>query len=87
LDSHIENGEIDPNQYYPEIFNASKVNGVLYSIPNIPTTRAIFYNKTLLDNVPYPKDDWMYDDFLSAAQKLTGNGVYGFVTEAKNTYH
>lgn len=37
LDSYINSGEIDPNQYYPEIFNASKVNGVLYSIPNIPT--------------------------------------------------
>ncbi|MBD2872290.1 ABC transporter substrate-binding protein [Paenibacillus arenilitoris] len=88
LDSYIQSGEIDPDQYYPEIFNASKVNGVLYSIPNIPTTRAIFYNKTLFDKagVPYPKDDWTYDDFLSAAQKLTGDGVYGFVTEAKNTY-
>lgn len=88
LDAHIKSGEIDPNQYYPEIFKASKVNDILYSIPNIPSTRAIFYNKTLFDKVgvPYPKDDWTYDDFLSAAQKLTGNGVYGFVTEAKNTY-
>ncbi len=88
LDSHIKSGEIDPKQYYPEIFNSSKVNGVLYSIPNIPSTRAIFYNKALFDKagVPYPKDDWTYDDFLSAAQKLTGNGVYGFVNEAKGTY-
>lgn len=68
-----------PDSYEQKIFTSLAAS-------NAPTW-AIFYNKTLFDNVPYPNDDWMYDEFLSAAQKLIGNGVYGFVTEDKNTYH
>ena len=33
---------IDESLYYPEIFESSRVNGLLYSVPNIPTTRAMF---------------------------------------------
>jgi len=81
---------IDQSLYYPQIFESSKVNGVLYSVPNAPTTRAMFYNKDLFDaaGVAYPTNDWTWDDFVSIAQKLTdpSKTQYGFVTESKNSY-
>lgn len=79
---------IDESLYYPEIFNSSKVNGVLYSVPNIPTTRAVFYNKDLFDaaGVAYPTEDWTWDDLVDKAKQLTSDGVYGFVTDARNAY-
>lgn len=82
---------IDESLYYPEIFEASRVNGVLYSVPNIPTTRAVFYNKDLFDaaGVDYPTDDWTWDDFVEIAIKLTDKSQmqYGFVTENNNSYN
>jgi len=81
---------IDESLYYPEIFESSRVNGVLYSVPNIPTTRAMFYNKDLFDaaNVAYPTSDWTWDDFVNIAIKLTdrSKNQYGFVTEYNNPY-
>ena len=89
LDKYVGN-QIDQSLYYPEIFESSKVNGKLYSVPNIPTTRAMFYNKDLFDaaKVPYPTDDWTWDDFVNIAIKLTdrSKNQYGFVTEANNPY-
>lgn len=82
---------IDESLYYPEIFESSRVNGVLYSVPNIPTTRAVFYNKDLFDaaGVAYPTDDWTWDDFVEIAIKLTDKDKrqYGFVTEYNNSYN
>lgn len=79
---------IDESLYYPEIFESSKVNGVLYSVPNIPSTRVVFYNKDLFDaaGVEYPTDNWTWDDFVDKAIKLTNEAErqHGFVTEVKN---
>ena len=81
---------IDQSLYYPEIFESSKVNGVLYSVPNIPTTRVFFYNKDLFDanKVAYPTDNWTWDDFVKIAQQLTdpSKNQYGFVTESRPSY-
>jgi multiple sugar transport system substrate-binding protein len=49
----------------------------------------IYYNKSLFDEagISYPKDDWNWDDFLKAAQKLTKRDAtgrmiqYGFLDE------
>ncbi|MCL2812940.1 MAG: sugar ABC transporter substrate-binding protein, partial [Clostridia bacterium] len=59
-------------------------------VPNIPTTRAFYYNKDLFDaaGVPYPTDDWTWDDFVEIAIKLTDKdqNQFGFVTEYDNPY-
>lgn len=46
--------------------------GTLYGIPKDFTTIGFYYNKTLFDNagLPYPKDDWTWDDFIATARRL-----------------
>lgn len=46
--------------------------GALYGIPKDFTTWGFYYNKALFDKagVPYPDDDWTWDDFHAAAQAI-----------------
>src|SRR5439155_215825 len=53
----------------------------LYALPKGYTPLLVVYNKDLFDRarIPYPTDDWTWDDFLRIAQRLTrdtdGDGV------------
>lgn len=76
--------------YYPEVIDRFTVNGRLYVVPrDIAPICVIYYNKKLFNEagLPYPKDDWTWDDFLKTAQKLvkkdaSGRFVqYGFLDE------
>lgn len=55
------------------VWKASQYKGVQYCVPNRSGPGIYYYNKTVFDTagVPYPKDDWTYDDFLEVAKKLT----------------
>ena len=46
--------------------------GTLYGIPKDFTTWGFYYNKDLFDKagVPYPRDDWTWDDFHATAQAI-----------------
>jgi len=61
--------------------------GELYAAPLNWDTVAILYNKDMFDaaKVPYPTADWTWDDFASAAQKLTdpSKDVYGAAVYAE----
>ncbi|ANY84708.1 hypothetical protein BB934_41905 (plasmid) [Microvirga ossetica] len=76
----------------PAAWNASQFKGVQYAIPNRSGPGVYYYNKTVFDKagVPYPANDWTYDDFLKIAQKLTipgqqyGVGVPADVSDPSN---
>ena len=50
--------------------------------PAVVDNIGLLYNKTVFDNahVPYPTNDWTWDDFRAAAKKLTdpANHIYGY---------
>lgn len=52
----------------------------------------LFYNKTMFDEagVEYPAEDWTWDDFIAAGQKLTktdgDNKQYGIIISELNPY-
>ncbi|MEV4075043.1 ABC transporter substrate-binding protein [Nonomuraea fuscirosea] len=56
-------------------------NGQVIGFPAIVDNLSLLYNKKLFDakNVPYPTDEWTWDDFRAAAKKLTDPAakVYG----------
>jgi len=56
------------------------LDGGLYGLPNGTWFWLIFYNKKALDEakMPYPTNDWTWDDLLAQAQKLTKEGQWGF---------
>jgi multiple sugar transport system substrate-binding protein len=55
------------------------IDGRQYGFPTNPGPWVIFYNKNLFDknHVPYPKDDWTWDDFVDTAKKLTVKNADG----------
>ncbi|MDI6782963.1 MAG: sugar ABC transporter substrate-binding protein [bacterium] len=79
--------------YYPELIERMSKDGKLYVLPrDIDVIACIFYNKEMFkkEGIPFPSDNWTWDDFLNAAQKCTkdfnhygkidqwGVSIYGF---------
>jgi multiple sugar transport system substrate-binding protein len=77
--------------FFPEATKPFRWQGELMCIPQNVSSLVVYYDKDLFDaaGLPYPEDDWTWDDFLATAQALTqdvdGDGVtdqYGLGTEA-----
>lgn len=82
---------LHPEDFFPATLDCFRFDGVrtgrgtLYGIPKDFTTIGFYYNKTLFDRagIPYPTDDWTWDDFIAAARRLAQlEGITGaeFVT-------
>jgi len=64
---------VDPARYDPALLAVFRRGAGIYGLPRGYTPVVIAYNKDLLDRaaVPYPTDDWTWDDFLRVAKRLT----------------
>ncbi len=64
---------VDVARYDSTVLSIFRQGGALYALPKGYTPMVIVYNKALFDRagVPYPADDWTWDDFLRAAKALT----------------
>jgi multiple sugar transport system substrate-binding protein len=75
----------DPAFGWHEIPEAARdtatYEGKVIGVPALVDNLALIYNKQLFDDagVPYPTDQWSWDDFRAAAKKLTNpaQNVYG----------
>jgi len=65
--------------YNPTALAVFALDGKQYGLVESFSNVVLFYNKDLFDaaGVAYPTAEWTWDDELAAAQKLTGNGVWG----------
>ncbi len=60
--------------YYPSMVDALSRDGKLLALPrDIAPVAVVYYNKDLFDaaKLPYPKDNWTWDDLADVATKLT----------------
>ncbi|HEO63884.1 MAG TPA: sugar ABC transporter substrate-binding protein, partial [Candidatus Omnitrophica bacterium] len=67
-----ENFSID--RFYGPIASHFTVDEKVYGIPrDVAPFACVYYNKKLFDdnNIPYPSDDWDWNDLLDVARKLT----------------
>jgi multiple sugar transport system substrate-binding protein len=75
VDEFVKADNYDLKQHFDTAINAATVKGQLICLPwNVhPGWDAIYYLKGLFDKekVPYPTDNWTYDDLTGAAKKLT----------------
>lgn len=76
--------------FYTEAIEPFRWNGTLMCIPQNLSSLVVYYNKDLFTQagVPFPQNNWTWDDFLTAAKALTrdtdGDGKtdqYGLGTE------
>jgi len=60
---------------------ATAADGTVIGVPALVDNLALIYNKTLFDaaELPYPTDQWSWEDYRAAARKLTdpAKNVYG----------
>lgn len=64
---------VDPARYDPTLLAVFRRGAGLYGLPRGYTPVVVAYNRDLLDRaaIPYPTDDWTWDDFLRVAKQLT----------------
>jgi multiple sugar transport system substrate-binding protein len=64
---------ISPQDFYPTALDAFAWQGETLCIPQNLSSLVVYYNKDLFDQagLPYPKDDWLWAEFLRDAQALT----------------
>lgn len=71
---------VKTSDFYPEMIRHFSVGKSLYLLPrDIAPISCVFYNKALFDaaGLPYPKDDWTWDDLRRTAIKLTQRDADG----------
>jgi multiple sugar transport system substrate-binding protein len=73
LNDMITQPGVNWNDYFPAVRLAATVGDKVIGVPALVDNLALVYNKKLFDqaSVAYPTADWTWDDFRSAAQKLT----------------
>ncbi|MBQ4517338.1 MAG: extracellular solute-binding protein [Clostridia bacterium] len=79
--------DLNPEEYSIALTAGQDAQGHLWGVPHDLNSVAIYYNKTLFDeaNLPYPDENWTYEEMFEMAKKLTkdidGDGKtdqYGF---------
>ncbi|MDX8140611.1 ABC transporter substrate-binding protein [Lentzea sp. BCCO 10_0061] len=65
---------------FPAGREAATVDGKIYGVPALVDNLSLVYNKKLFDEakIEHPTESWTWDDFRSAAQKLTSDGKFGW---------
>src|ERR1041384_4018813 len=84
LDEYIKADPSFPvKDYWPSLIEDYTINGHLWAAPrDIDPECDVYYNKAAFDeaHLPYPTDDWTWDDFLRAAKALVKRNAKGDVT-------
>ena len=82
LDPYIEQSGYNLDDYWPGLLESAKYNGSVYGFPRDIESNIIYYSKDIFDaaGVAYPTNDWTWDDFLAAADKLTQKDANGNTT-------
>lgn len=85
LTPYIENDAKFPKEdFFPEILDRFTVDGKVYAIPrDVAPYACVFYNKDLFDqaNIPYPTDDWTWEDMLEKAKALVKRDSSGRIIQ------
>jgi len=83
LNGFIEADKFNTSDYYPQILDRFTADGKVYAIPrDTAPICCVYYNKKAFDEakIAYPSDDWSWDEFLAAGQKLVQKDATGKVT-------
>lgn len=76
-------------EYYTQSLKALSWKGKLYAIPRDVSNLVIYYNKDMFKRkgIPYPDENWTFDDFLKIAQRLVDEKTFGISFEEDPYYY
>jgi ABC-type glycerol-3-phosphate transport system substrate-binding protein len=83
LSPYIQSDKLDMSVYYPQVVDRFTVDNQLFVMPrDTAPICVIYYNKKAFDDagVPYPTDDWTYEQFVAIAKKVMKSDASGKVT-------
>lgn len=72
--------EFSTADFFPTILDRFTVKGKMLAVPrDVAPFACVFYNKKLFDEagIPYPTDEWTWDDMLRMARELTKKDASG----------
>lgn len=75
--------EEDKADFYPAALDASSYEGEIYSVPFFVHTPIVFYRTDLFKEAGITEFPKTWEEYADAAKKLTKDGVYGTIIEAK----
>jgi multiple sugar transport system substrate-binding protein len=83
LDDFVDLTGHDLADYWPGLIKTKIYEGKLYALPRDTAPNCMYYDKDIFDDagVDYPTHDWTWDDFLTAADKLTIKEASGRVSQ------
>ncbi len=78
--------KLEMDKFPQDLKDMYTYNGKTYAVPKDMDTIAMWYNKTMFDEagIPYPTEDWTWDEFYEIAKKLTKDGQFGFAMNPSN---
>jgi multiple sugar transport system substrate-binding protein len=70
---------VDVSDIAPGVFAAGQFEGQQVALPSRSSAMILYYNKDVFDKaaVPYPTDDWTYEDLVQICQDLTMDDQFG----------
>ncbi|MEG6590101.1 sugar ABC transporter substrate-binding protein [Paenibacillus barengoltzii] len=74
LDEYLKNdSSFSLDIFQKDLIENMNINGKQYYLPKDFNPLALWYNKRMFDEaqIPYPTDDWTWEDLIATAQKLT----------------
>ena len=80
LDEYISGAKLDMAATFGAVSENWKYKDKTYAVPDRAGAMILYYNKGEFEKkgLAIPTGDWTWDDLLSTAKELTGNGVFGY---------
>lgn len=78
-DGYVKSGNVDLTAFFPAHLDSMRWNGKLWGLPRDGAPIGMYYNADAFDkaHIPYPNENWTWDDLLSAAKELTHRDAGG----------
>lgn len=79
MDDYLKNSTVKTGDFIDAVSALSAGLGGTYGLPWCAATELLFYNKDMFDaaGISYPDNNWSYEDYKSAAEKLTQKAADG----------
>ncbi len=73
MDDYLKDSSIKTDDFIDAVAQLSEGMGGTYGLPWCAATEIMFYNQDMFDaaGVEYPTNDWTYEQYLQAVEKLT----------------
>ena len=79
MDDYLAASSIKTDEFIDAVSKLSDGLGGIYGLPWCAATEILYYNQDMFDaaGIAYPDNNWSYDDYKAAAEKLTQKAADG----------